>query len=181
MSQEGFQLFELNAFFSGEIQVFSLLHHNKALPDYYNSYDKKTEQNVLVSQSTSQTLVDSEGGMGRLKQKSTCCWSMEEFCSELNIILLSGPVARVKLADCPSKGYKEMLTQDTCIGFIGKKLVKIDLGKEAEWFFSVPDHFMDLFLFSINDTTAPQLRHAFREGTNLSILLNVKTYILVVA
>lgn len=74
-----------------------------------------------------------------------------------------------------------MLTQDTCIGFIGKKLVKIDLGKEAEWFFSVPDHFMDLFLFSINDTTAPQLHHVFHEGANLGILLNMKTDILTVA
>lgn len=74
MSQEGFQLFKLNAlFFSGEIHVFSLLHHNKAFSDYYKNYDKMTEQNVSVSQSTSRTLVGSEGGMGRLKQKSTCC------------------------------------------------------------------------------------------------------------
>ena len=55
--------------FNGEVQVFSLLQHDKAFPGYYKNYDKKTEQNISISQSTSQALVYSEGGMGWLKQK----------------------------------------------------------------------------------------------------------------
>ena len=50
--------------FTGEVQVFSLLHRDKAFPGYYKNYDKKTEQNVSISQSTSQALVYREGGMG---------------------------------------------------------------------------------------------------------------------
>lgn len=74
-----------------------------------------------------------------------------------------------------------MLTQDTCIGCVGKKSGKIELGKEAELFFGVPDHFTDLLLFSINDDAAPQLLHVFCGGTNFGFLLFMKSYILVVA
>lgn len=50
-------------------------------------------------------------------------------------------MARVKLADCHLETNAN--TQDTCIGRIGKNAVKIELGKEAELFFGVPDHFID--------------------------------------
>lgn len=64
-----------------------------------------------------------------------------------------------------------MLIQDTCFGCIGKKSVNMELGKEAELFFGMPSHLMDLLLFSINDAATPQLLHVFCGGTNLGFLL----------
>lgn len=72
-------------------------------------------------------------------------------------------------------------TRDTCVGCIRKSSVKIELGKEAEVFFGMPDHFMDLLPFSINDAAAPQLLHIFGGGTNFGFLLFMKSYTLAVA
>lgn len=50
--------------FTGEAQVFPLLHRDKAFPGYYKNHDDKTEQNVSVSQRTSRAIACCGGGMG---------------------------------------------------------------------------------------------------------------------
>lgn len=117
-------------FSNGEAEVFSLLHSNNASPGYYwdSSSDKQNGTFPLLK-----ALVRWAGGMGWLKQKkskSTWCWSAEEFCLELSIVLLSGPVACVLLAGCWIKCQvaEQVLKQDSCIGCIGRISVKVVLG-----------------------------------------------------
>lgn len=120
--------------FNSGVEVFSLLHSTKASPGcYWNSSSKKTERNLSVTQSPCQALVCCAGGMGWLKQKtskSTWYWSAEEFCLELSIVLLSGPVACVLFAGCWSKCQvaEQVLKHYSCIGCVGRISVKVVLG-----------------------------------------------------